>query len=62
MIKGIENRAKLAVGISAFAILIMAFQWSIIDWITPFMMMPLMLVVFIVFLSSKKLGGWQQFP
>ncbi|KTG20529.1 hypothetical protein NQU96_16485 [Pseudoalteromonas elyakovii] len=52
MIKGIENRAKLAVGVSAFAILIMAFQWSIIDWITPFLMMPLMLVVFIVFLTG----------
>lgn len=49
MIKGIEKRAKLSVGVSVFAILVMAFQWSIVDWITPFLMMPLMLVVFVTF-------------
>lgn len=49
MIKGIENRAKLAIWTSVVAILIMAFQWSIIDWITPFLMMPLKVVVFILF-------------
>ncbi|MCK8124349.1 hypothetical protein MTF66_05025 [Pseudoalteromonas sp. 2CM39R] len=52
MIKGIEKRTKLALWVSAFAILIMAFQWTIIDWITPFLMMPLMLAVFVIFLTG----------
>ncbi|TLX48064.1 hypothetical protein C1E24_04480 [Pseudoalteromonas phenolica] len=50
MIKGIEKRTKLAMSISIFAILIMAFQWSIIDWITPLLMPFLIFLVFIIFL------------
>ena len=52
MIKGIEGRTKLAIWASTFAILIVAFQWSIIDWITPFLLIPLMIVVFLVFLTG----------
>ena len=50
MIKGIEKRTKFAMSISIFAILIMAFQWSIIDWITPLLMPFLIFLVFIIFL------------
>lgn len=52
MIKGIEKRTKLALWVSVLPILIMAFQWSIIDWITPLLMTPLMLVVFAIFLTG----------
>ena len=50
MIKGIEKRTKFAMWISIFAILIMAFQWSIIDWITPLLMPFLIFLVFVIFL------------
>ncbi|TMP83109.1 hypothetical protein CWB73_02600 [Pseudoalteromonas phenolica] len=50
MIKGIEKRTKFAVWISIFTILIMAFQWSIIDWITPLLMPFLIFLVFVIFL------------
>jgi len=50
MIKGIEKRTKFAVWISVFAIFVIAFQWSIIDWVTPLLMPFLIFLVFIIFL------------
>ena len=49
MIKGIEKRTRLVIGISVLTIIIVAFEWSIIDLITPFLMMPLLAVTFLVF-------------
>ncbi|OFC72326.1 hypothetical protein [Alteromonas confluentis] len=52
MVKGIGKRTTLAFGVSAFAILVIAFQWTIVDWITPFLMLPLMWLVMVLFITG----------
>lgn len=49
MIKGIQKRTYFALIVSIFALVIAAFRWTIIDWVTPFLMAPIYLFTLVVF-------------
>jgi hypothetical protein len=43
---------RLAVTISAILLCVLALQWTLIDWFTPFLVFPLLNVVWVVFAGS----------
>jgi hypothetical protein len=49
-------RASLAVSITL--LLLIAFQWTIVDWITPFLMAPALFGAWVAFAAVSVWAAW----
>lgn len=59
--RGRSFALRLAVITSLLAVAAFAFQWTLVDYLTPFLMLPLLAILLLALAAATLLGAWHAF-